>query len=152
MNGLTEPSDELELSPDGQTRRKQMLHELQQQMQRVHTRRAMLRKCAVAVGLAVVVTAAVALLVIDRRPNGQLAIRPSLEVHSVGSEPGEMRTPADSGASGSRVQFELIDDNQLLTMLKQVGQPAELARIDGRLVLLPIRERSRLVPGNFRQN
>jgi hypothetical protein len=111
-----------------------MLRHIQSELLRMRQRRRQL----------IAISAALVLIVV-----GSIAIQlplsqPQVAIDDEQSHVSETITTADAGqdntdATENLVSFEVIDDQQLLVMLEAAGHPSVLAQIDGKLVLLPLR-------------
>jgi hypothetical protein len=127
----------LELSPTGEVRRKRMLGELQSAMRDLKRRRRT-RRLAMASG-------GVGLMLLLAGLLGQFALPGRSTQFELAKAP-PVPSPASQGHGDlsaiqddqdqvpSRVNFELIDDDQLISLLADTGQP--FARIDGQIVLI----------------
>lgn len=126
------------LSPAGENRRQEIRAEVQQRLSRIHRLRRLRNR-------GILFTAAVLLISLSLP---QLAWNPPSSIVRNGGvvRPEAMDPPmfqivasdgqpADS-KSASRLQLEIIDDETLLQLMDEVGQPSFFGRIDGKQVLI----------------
>ncbi len=127
-------NEKTELSSIGEDRRQEMLRHIQSELLRMRQRRRQL----------IAISAALVLIVIGSIASQLPWRQPQVAIDDEQTHASETITTADAGQNNTitpqkLVSFEVIDDQQLLVMLEAAGHPSVLAQIDGKLVLLPLR-------------
>lgn len=137
-NQPSKQQSDIQLSPTGHERRLQMRQSIAGELtawRRARERRRQLGVAAILVGAVIWGSWSVGFWqnrpAVDGEGNStQMASNHNAESSS---------NIADANADAD-LEFELIDDDELLELLRQSGNPSHLVRIDGQLVLLPERK------------
>lgn len=124
-------------------RRDAMRGQLQAEFERFHAGRRRTRTAVAWSAATVVLIAATTWLA---WPLGKPVNSPHNVAVQVQSPDEVLRQPVDSiyKSAHARIEFELIDDDQMLELLSEAGQPSALAWFDGKPVVIPLSTKSAL--------
>ncbi len=133
------------LSTDGQNRREELGAELKSVFVNHHRKRQTIKwttgigvACIALIGVSILVAAVVR----DQQPKDQIA-KPVDVIDGSNSDLVIAQAPIEKREDRFRqVSFEVIDDEQLLAMLEDYGQPSMLAKVDGQKVVIPLQPNS----------
>ncbi len=128
------------LTPAGQARRESMRDRMHTEFVRLHQRRNRNRKAVAwsAAATAVLISVGMFWLWPDRftgSSSKEVAVQPNQPVEKSNAQVELVKPETET----TGIEFELINDDQLLDMLAEVGQPSALAWIGGKQVLIPLR-------------